>query len=651
MTWLDATPTVGVALAVLLAPGVLVAAVAGLRGVLLAGVAPVASTAVVAVAAVAADLVGVRLGLLPVLATTAVATALVGIGRALGSRVGLGMGGRPGSGRSEREGSGRHTGRGEEARATLAGLAGALVGAALTAVGMALGIGRPDHWPQQFDAVFHLSAVEHVVETGEGSALTLGTLVAPELSRSFYPAAWHDLAGLVGMVTGTPTPVLANVVAVVAAAVVWPLGCVALARVAVGPRPTVLLGAGVLAAGLTASPVLLSSYGTLWPNALATALLPAALALVVTLCAIGEPRAVGAAPGVILLLGCLAGLGLTHPNAVVTLLVLAAPALLVGTWSRGVRWRVGSAAWTVAVGWLVMYSPAFDGQRATSWPARQSLPQAAGEWLALAPQHVPVPYAVAGLALVGCVVAWRRERLRWLLAVHVVAGALFVLVAGSDEPLSRLVSAAWWDDAFRTAALAGVAGVPLAAIGLDAVARRLVGALRGGVRATARPALALALTGFLAVVGVAVHVPKTSVVMGWWYSADPLLAPDEAALLERLPTWVEPGERVVGNPWNGAALTGPLGDREAVFPHLSGRWDPDRALVARALSSAATRPDVCAAVDRLGIGLVVTNTARFWAGDPRRETYAGLDVDGIPGFEPVARGGDATAWRITACAP
>ena len=52
--------------------------------------------------------------------------------------------------------------------------------------------------------------------------------------------------------------------------------------------------------------------------------------------------------------------------------------------------------------------------------------------------------------------------------MHLTGGALFVLVAGSDGRVSRLVSAAWWDDPFRLAALAGVAGVPLAAIALDA---------------------------------------------------------------------------------------------------------------------------------------------------------------------------------------
>ena len=40
---------------------------------------------------------------------------------------------------------------------------------------------------------------------------------------------------------------------------------------------------------------------------------------------------------------------------------------------------------------------------------------------------------------------------------------------------------------------------------------------------------------------------------------------------------------MAGSPWTGASLSGPLGGRDAVFPHLGGAWGPDRALVAARL--------------------------------------------------------------------
>ena len=318
MSWLDAAPALGVALALLVAPGLLVVLVAGVRGVLAAALSPVLSVAVIAGTAVAAQLMGVRLGLAALVAGTGGALLVVGAVR----------------------GAGRFT-RGEEEveadgwRPLLGGLLGAGAAAVALAVGLARGMGAADRWPQTFDAVFHLSAVDHVQRTGDGSALTLGTIVVPGRSSSFYPAAWHDLVALVASWTGLTAPVAANAVALVAAAVVWPLGCVALTRVALGPSPVACAAGGALAGAVSASPVLLTGYGTLWPNALATALLPACLALLADLFDLGPSRAVPRWVGWPMLGAGAAGLGLAHPNAVVTLAVVGGAALVIGWWGRG----------------------------------------------------------------------------------------------------------------------------------------------------------------------------------------------------------------------------------------------------------------------------------------------------------------------------
>ena len=293
--------------------------------------------------------------------------------------------------------------------------------------------------------------------------------------------------------------------------------------------------------------------------------------------------------------------------------------------------------------------PAFDAQRGTSWPARQRLGQAVGEWLALSPQRVPVPFVVAVLCLVGCVVAWRRPGLRWLLAVHVTAGALFVLVSGSDGRLSRLVSAAWWDDPFRLAALAGVAGVPLAAVGLAALAHRVATVVRWPGRAAAAGLVGAALLALVAVASGGLSTRDTVRVVHWWYGPDAMLGVAERELVGNLSALVPEGERVVGSPWDGAALSGALGGREPLFPHLVGTWDRDRLTVATSLSAVATTPGVCEALGRLRVTHVLVGPRTFWADDPRREAYAGLQVAGHEGFVEVARAGQASLWRVTAC--
>ncbi len=632
LTWWDAAPAMGVAALLLLAPGLLLSLVGGIRGVLAIGLAPLLSVGVVSVAAVGAAVAGLSFSWGVVAGCTASVVMLVwGVRRVVAV-----TGGSP-------------TPAAGEGRALLLGLVGVLVGGGALAVGVARGIGAVTRWPQTFDAVFHLNAVRHVLTSGDGSALTLGTVASPERSVAFYPAGWHDVTALVASASGVGVPAAANAVSVVVAGLVWPLGCVALTRVAMGARPGVLASAGVLSAGVAASPVLLLSYGTLWPNALATALLPAALALTADLIGLGPDRAVPRWTGALLLLGGVAGLGLAHPNAVVSLLVVGSAAVVVGTWERSWRWRVGSLGSAAMVTWLVLWSPVFSATRASSWPMRETLAQAAGEWAALSPQRLPVPLLVAGLALIGCIVAWRSRSLHWLLALHVCAGALFVVVAGSDGTLSRLVSGAWWDDAFRLAALAGLAGVPLAAVGLDSLAGWLAVWLPGGRGARLVPVAVLGVIGVVVVGSGGLYVRDTASLVARWYAPDAMVDPEQAAFVADLGQWVPAGEGVVGNPWDGAALTGPLAGRDAVFPHLSGAWGADRDLVASSLNEAAERPRVCAALRRLDASYVLVGPATFWVGDPRRERYAGLDVAGHAGFQRVAGVDGMSLWRADVC--
>src|SRR5690606_5761584 len=94
-----------------------------------------------------------------------------------------------------------------------------------------------------------------------------------------YPAAWHDLVSLLVSVGGGGIPVSVNVINIVVAAVVWPLGCLYLARTVWGNRPAVVLSAAVLSAGFGAFPISLLDFGVLYPNFLAVALLPLVLAI------------------------------------------------------------------------------------------------------------------------------------------------------------------------------------------------------------------------------------------------------------------------------------------------------------------------------------------------------------------------------------
>jgi hypothetical protein len=357
----------------------------------------------------------------------------------------------------------------------------------------------------------------------------------------------------------------------------------------------------------------------------------------------------------------LPGLVLAHPNVVVSLLLLvtAAGATIAVQWATEPSRQQGRRFTGVLVGgvvvallelWFVGRSPVFAAVRGTSWPRRESLAQAAGEWVAAAPQRVPVPVLLALLVGVGFVAAVRSPRDRWLAVAHLAAGAAFVLVAGSDSTSVRALSGPWYDDPFRLAALLGVTAVPLAVLGVEragVAVLGLVGQVAGRVRWTGLvvPLLALLVVGLTG----GGYARANARVLATWYAGTPLAGPQEQALLARLPRWVPEGTSVAGNPWNGSALAGAIGGVPVLYPHLQGDWGADRDAVAADLDEAATSPSVCAAARRLHVGFVVDGSVTFWPGDRRQAAYAGLSVAGRPGFERVDSGGRLTLYRITAC--
>lgn len=623
-----------VAAALLVVPGLLLAYAAGLRGVVAWGLAPALSTTAVALAGVAGPVLGVRFGL----------TLVAGVTLVLG-------GVSAGVSRLVRR---REPAPAEPRPTMLAALAGWLLGAVPVVVAIARGMGTPDVWPQTYDAVFHLNAVRRLLWTGDGSSRDLGATAQPDNTHVFYPAAWHDLVALVVQLTGAPLVPSVTAVSLGVAAVAWPLGCIVLVRQILGPRPGPVLAAGLLSGGFAAAPYLLLSYGTLWPNALATALLPPVVGLLAV--SLRLTRAGGLDSGRAVLVGLLAAPGciLAHPNAAVTAVVVASVmvAFPLVSWARPAgEWVARRAAGAGGLMLLVLVvdvalleSPLFAGTRRTDWPAHGTVPQALGEYLFGAPVGEPLPLVMTGLLLLG---AWRAlhvPALRWLVACHAAGGVLYVAARATDARWAEALTSPWYNDAFRLAALGPVTGIPLAVIGLSW--------LVGSVQARARLRRRLIWVAAMAAVVLATHglsIADHARVIATWYRSTELLGPEEAALVERLPALVPPGTSVAGNPWNGSALVQALAGRPATFPHLSGVWSADRRLVASSLSEAAGDPVVCSAARRLHIGYVLDGPVTFWPDDPRARLYAGLAVGGHPGFRPVATGGRLTLYRLSAC--
>ncbi|MCU1540661.1 MAG: hypothetical protein JWM01_1608 [Arthrobacter sp.] len=661
MSWWSHAPSFLLATALLFLPGAAVAWAAGLRWLALFAAAPAITVSAVGTAAVVSSSLGVPWSVWSCLATAAILTAAAALtlGRSrASSRHGLA--------------AVRPAGQYGAVVVAAAVLAAALIGGRMLAA-----IGSPDSFSQTFDNVFHLNAIQYILDTGSGSSLTIGAMTG----GGFYPAAWHDLVSLLLQLGGGSIPEAVNIVNLCIGALVWPAGCLYLTRAFAGPRPAALLCAGILSAAFGAYPLLMIDFGVLYPNFLALSLLPVALAFGAQ--ALGMvPSDAGRVPAAVLLVGgVLPGLSLAHVSGTMTLLPLLAPAAIMAWWrwhkqstGHGRWWPNAGARVALLVGALagsvVLWSVVRPPEEAATWPPVASPGQAVLDVLTSSGINRPESWAVMLFSLLGLgVVVLRRQQL-WLAGAYVAGAALF-LAAVSMHPgrIRTFLTGVWYNDPQRLAAVLPIVILPVAVIGavytwdfVHLAGRRLRDrriqptksfSPRNRVSA-GKLATAVAAAAALVVATQHGNVEAAQASAASKYSIgpySPLVSADELAVLERLGREVPEDAIIVGNPWNGSSLAYAIANRRTVQLHILGATSDDAMLIYARLNQAASDPQVCAAVRRLDATFVLDFGHReVNDGEGRSTNFAGLDDLAERGVaEPVDTEGSATLYRITAC--
>lgn len=548
------------------------------------------------------------------------------------------------------------------------------------------GIGDPENISLSYDAVFHLSASAAVLETGDASSLSLYEVSNPGTAASdFYPAAWHSLVALIAASAGVGIPVATNAAVVAVAVAAWIPGVVFLTD-ALFPRhrrrTLLLVAAAVLASCFAAFPYLLVDWGTLYPTYLAYALLPAGLGLLVLILR-GERRLL---TGGLLAVWLLAEV-FAHPRSLPTYAVLATPLLVTAVTVALVRMhrneetrrRARLSAVTLVAGAVIALPLAlltlfslFDtpgrpiSDRLNGGPARanqaalDALGQAVGLGPVVSPSETAVPPSVllAAAVLLGVVLCLRHPSLLWVVASWGALVVLYTLAASSDADAAKVLTGLWYKDKYRLMAALPVLAAPLAALGVATAANaltRLLQARAGRGSALVVTSLLLAAVASSSWSGPSlqgvVSATRTVFTAADDAATGALIDEDARKLLETVDDHVPEGRLVLGNPWRGAALTWPLGDREPVFPHLTGDWDEPRIVLAQRLDAALVDPAVCAAAEELGATYVFTSGGLLGGGGEPAAFYSGIDrAIGVPGLlTEVAREGDAALYALTAC--
>lgn len=654
--WISLVPLIVTVCGLLILPGLLTTAASGLPLRTAAPLAPAASVAIIAGAGVVAPLVRVPWGVPLVAALTAILTLAAALARLIVSRV-----------RARRAGSadGAAT-RAPTSRPSRADVLTGLMLLGFSALIMTWLVARelntPDAISQTFDAVFHLNAVEWILRTGNASSIKCH-LESPE--GGVYPMGWHTLVALTMKVAhSTSIPLATNATTIAVSALVWPGGCLALASRLFNGRRLAMIATALLCTATASFPLLVISFGVLYPNFLALALLPGMIASLLDLFpAHDEPSA----PPLLIpaLVLAVAGLGLAQPNAIVTFLI--ALIILMGAWimravngakrggpARQIRTRIIVCAITTlaTVGvWIGVRPP----QRSATWGPNNVMSAVIGEILTSTPQGLPIAWVVAVPAIVGAVAAWRRRRLRWLVIFHAVGCLLYL--ASKTMPMGDLryyVVGTWYSDTNRLAALIPLGAIPLAALGTcviaDRAAQRLTTLRLHEPGARRRIAYAV-LVANLVLLGPAstatsqaLHKLEAAYTMN---AGSELLTPDELGLIRMLPGLVGEDDTVAVDPSTGAALAYSLAGTSTTIKHIFYHDTPDLEVVDKKLRLAGKDPQVCEAVNNLGIRYVLYFPGRTLH---NRRPFSGfVNLPTAGGFELVAQYGRAALYRVTAC--
>lgn len=689
-TWYGAVPPFLVAVALVFTPGAVAGLLARLRPFAAIAIAPLLSSSVLAVSGIVTHLVGLRWGIVPLAAGTVVmwvGAALVGLAESRWAPRWSWLRG-PGASSDEpraaadpaalvdpalyggaRDGATRTevwwvrlVGRLDSpAWATVASVAFALAVVGYTLVRVS---NRPEAFPQHPDTIFHLADAQWMVEQGNISALTAAGYSTPT-GTGFYPAAFHGFTATISLVAGVPVVVATSVFVLAVSGVVWPLGCIALARTLFGWRVPVILATGVTCVAFTGFPYLLMGFGVLWPNLFGETLLPSYLAVFVALFGTRFVPRETLAPrltAIALLAVGLPGVTLAHPNALMSFAVFALVFLTGRTLGRTWQLRrrpvhaIGlMGAVVVALGALYAASRtvAPPSMVNTGEPGPELKVDAAlTDLLYFAPRGAASLQGLAGVVGLGIIALLVRHRgARWVVSSMVVMFGLYWINVTVDSPWMRSLTWPWYNNAVRLQAVAILPTVMTAVAGLVLAVDLLARPLRRLAGATL-----LATVAVMAIFVLSTHVYITAhgeILNRYFHppAANSWASDRELRALHTIGARL-PGDAVVAaNPWNGGTYLYVVSGRHLLVPTEKANSSDDRQLLSLRLDEVSTNREVCAAAKRQSVQWAITGGRPFsWAGESVLE-YVGIDrVGDSPGWTRVEKVGPYTLYRLTNCA-
>ena len=572
-----------------------------------------------------------------------------------------------------------------------------IVGVAVTGLMLVKSLDGPDSFIQSYDNMSHLMRIKAFVETGVFSPIGVDmdcSLPDPPFgdhTSGFYPSAWHCIAAILVSILGIPIAIAENVVNCTFIALVFPVSAWAFCQVTFKERK-VLGACALLTLAFATFPWRMLTWGPLYPNMAAYAMVLGVAACFIALFEQGLKVQQRIALALVML-ACIAGLGLTHPNSVFMAGILLAPFICWKIMGIGepsgklarkskVRWAIMALFLLVAIAlWFALLNSSFMHAIVHfTWPASATLREATHNLLTLALHMTPAQPALALLVIMGALRTFKERRNLWITGALAITCIMYLANTTTDGTLKTILTGFWYQDPCRISGMLVIFAYPLAGLGLYTVLE----ALRKGADRLSKarwPKAGILASGSVCLILLGMiyapnhHDPirgdvETGLGEQRWLIChlnnvsrdDDYLGADERAFLEMVKQVVPEDAVIINHPYDGSAYAAAPMDLNLYWCYWGGYHkntdDENSWLIRHRLYKVATDEQVQDAVKAAGgeylllldQGTVTTKENLTWIPSYRAIDWYGIEAinDDTPGLEPVLSEGDLRLYRITA---
>lgn len=570
------------------------------------------------------------------------------------------------------------------------------MGVVITVYALASCLDGPNSYVQEFDNVHHLDMIKNFAASGEWSIFSTDYysdgLSSPfETSGGgFYPTSWIMIAAMLCDALGAQPALAENATNFIFIACALPVSMFGLLRYVFRAKPEIALCGAVCTLAFSAYPWQLLSFGPIYPNLAAYALVPAVAMFFMLIFKSDESRMTRVLATSVTFVG-IATLALTQPNAVFTVAVFLTPWCMYTAakatdklpleGARKIWAKTGAAAgffiFAVLIWVLLLHAPFLQGVLSEWWYAYTSQFQSIADVATLQFVGNGCQPLLAILVVLGLLYAVVRREYLWLVFPYALFCFMFVIDASTESPLKLWLTGFWYTDKFRIAAAAALCGVPLACMGLFAVCGAVKLAASKVARASDRIGQAVAVIIVAALLTAFNYypnwimngAPQTPTAFGMFRdSYEKANSSDESrpynkeeqTFVDRVRVVLPENESVINVPHDGSAFAFSQNDLNIFYRSPRG-YDPpaekpESAIIRQSLFEVASNEEVARAVDTLDIEYVLLLDEGEYSSDtPFLFTYEEPIWKGVtsinddtPGFEIVLAEGDMRLYRIVA---